>query len=91
MPFADRMPTVVFPETQRGHDAWGEWPKTERTVPYFCNEYSPDDHAPWKSACSRRNPSGVRAKSLCFRCVSGFLYDFDRSVRQSEDETRLKA
>jgi len=86
MPFADYMPTVVFPDTRRGKAHWQGWEKTDVTIPYFCNLYSSGSDG----RCARRDPSGVRRKNLCYRCVAGFIYDFQRAVEQNDDETRLK-
>lgn len=89
MPFADHMPTVVFPDTVRGRRAWESWERSSTTVPYFCDLYD-DDMGSWTGHCARRDPGGVRAHSLCWRCVAGFLYDIKRSVEQEGDE-RLTA
>jgi hypothetical protein len=89
MPFADYMPTVVFPDTRMGHDEWQRWDKSEDTIPYFCNLYSEDQHTS-KHACSRRDPSGSRPRNLCFRCPAGFLYDFKLAVETQADEGRMK-
>ena len=85
MPHAQFMPTVVFPKTYKGIDDYHHWDKSSDTNAYFCDEFSPDGRQ-----CARRNPDGVRAKNLCYRCVAGYLYDFKRAVEQDDDENRLK-
>lgn len=87
MPFADKMPTVVFPDNRKGFSDWEKWDKTETTIRHFCDRFADDQ---FSNQCANRDPGGVRAKNLCWRCVAGYVYDFKRAVEQDADES-LKA
>ena len=76
MPFTDFPPTVVFPDDERGWQAWRAWRKSKITVRYLCSEYVEDEgYVSVKHQCANRDPMGHKRHNLCYRCVAGFLYD----------------
>ena len=82
MPYAQFMPTVVFPKTHGGNVEWDRWDKSEVTRPYFCDEYKQDSY---HKRCERRNPAGEGAYNLCRRCIAGYLYDVQAAVEHTAD------
>lgn len=81
------MPSVVFPNNQKGRDEWRAWDKSEVTIPWFCNEYEAEK--PYLR-CSRRNPDGVPSKNICRRCTAGYLYDFSVAAQDVNHVTEVR-
>ena len=74
MTHATFMPTVVFPDTERGRGDANHWDTSEITVKRLCGDYS----AYKDGICENRNPLGDPSHNMCNRCMYGFMFDVDR-------------
>jgi hypothetical protein len=97
MPFSDRPPQFVFPDTEQGRRERAEFVKEEfetlSQVVVLCDRYQEqvhpvftDDDVYRASAlrpCANRNREGVRDMNWCLRCAAGLPHHF-LSERDSE-------
>lgn len=85
MPYSDRPPALVMPDTADGHrEAPLKFPGIHVT---YCNEWRTDPND--SRMCGNRRYEGDRRKNWCMKCLCGFM--LMRLNEKEAESTRLGA